>query len=60
MKLLKDWFWKTIGFSRYISEMNRIEDSIKFQIRDIEAIHQDFIRIEDKLEKMWNILKRWE
>ena len=38
--------------AKHTAEMQRIEESIKF--------HQDFIRIEDKLEKMWSILKRWE
>lgn len=46
--------------AKHLGEMQRIEQSIKFQITDLTNIQQDITSIQVKLDKMQEILERLE
>lgn len=46
--------------AKHLGEMQRIEQSIKFQIMDLTNLNQDIISIQVRLDEMQEILKRLE
>ncbi len=51
-KKIKEFFRRLGLIESYIKEMQRIEDSIKFRISDLENTRSDIISLHSRLEKI--------
>lgn len=57
-KKIKEFFKRLKLIEAYIKEMQRIEDSIKFRIRDLENIHGDILSLHKRLDEIDENIKK--